>query len=218
MNVDAAPGAFDELRRVGVNLVPAVVVGGRAAHGWNPPAYAALLGVEYRPAEKLAPATLAARLDRNLATVEALLRALPGDRFGWKPPERDRSIGDLGFHVFRLALAFVDGMDRGHFPESWLQEHVPAEMGDGPAVARYGALVRARLTGWFQGAPPSEYARTIAVYYGPQSGHDLLERTTWHAAQHVRQLYDLFTRLDLTPPTPIPSDTFEGLPLPKALW
>jgi hypothetical protein len=218
VNVDAEPAAFEELRRVGVNLVPAVVLGDRAAHGWNPPAYAALLGIDYRPAEKLAPATLAARLDRVLAAVETLLAALPDDRFGWKPPERDRSIGDLGFHVFRLALAFVDAMDLGRFPESWLQEHVPPEMPDGPAVARYGALVRARLAGWFQGAAPAEYARTIAVYYGPQSGHDLLERTTWHAAQHVRQLYDLYQRLALTAPVPIPSETFAGLPLPHALW
>jgi len=58
----------------------------------------------------------------------------------------------------------------------------------------------------------------IKVYYGPQSGHDLLERTTWHAAQHLRQLYVLAERLAITPPAPMPSDAFEGLPLPDAIW
>ena len=58
----------------------------------------------------------------------------------------------------------------------------------------------------------------IRVYYGPQSGHDLLERTTWHAAQHLRQLYALSERLDIEPPVPMPSEAFKGLPLPAALW
>ena len=42
--------------------LPAVTVGDRAAHGWNPPAYAALLGIPYSGAVKLAPSELAKRL------------------------------------------------------------------------------------------------------------------------------------------------------------
>ena len=30
------------------------------------------------------------------------------------PPERKRSIRDLGYHIFRVGLSFVDTMDRGH--------------------------------------------------------------------------------------------------------
>ena len=66
-------------------------------------------------------------------------------------------------------------------------------------MARYGALVRARLGGWFEGAGAGEYARVIDVYYGPQSAHDLLERTVWHAAQHLRQLYVLAGELGVGP-------------------
>ena len=58
----------------------------------------------------------------------------------------------------------------------------------------------------------------IRLYYGPQSGHDLLERRRWHAAQHLRQLYALAERLEITPPAPMPADSFQGLPLPDALW
>ena len=58
----------------------------------------------------------------------------------------------------------------------------------------------------------------IDVYYGPQSAHALLERTTWHAAQHLRQLYALADRLAITPPAPLPTETFAGLPLPDSLW
>jgi hypothetical protein len=206
------------MARAGVPLVPAVIVGDRAVHGWNPRGYAELLGVAYEPGERLAPAELAARLDRILAATEALLRAVPDERIEWRPPERNRTLRNLGHHVFRLSVAFADGVDRGEFPQGWLQETAPPELRTGGDVARYGALVRARLQGWFAGAGADEYARVVQVYYGPQTGHELLERTTWHAAQHLRQLYDLAGRLGLRPPAPLPADALRGLPLPTAVW
>jgi hypothetical protein len=215
--VQADPAARAELARVGVSLVPAVVVGDRVAHGWNPEGYAALLGVAAPAAERLSPPVLAARLDRILAATQTLLAPMSAEQLAWRPPERDRTVRDLGHHVFRLSLAFVDGVDLGRFPESWLQEPAPPEMRDGGDLARYGALVRGRLSGWFEGAGGDEFERVIDVYYGPQSGHAMLERTTWHAAQHLRQLHDLAGRLGMTP-DPLPTDAFEGLPLPRAVW
>jgi hypothetical protein len=218
VNVDEDPAAGAELARLGVPRVPAVTVGDRVVHGWNPPAYAALLGVPYAPAAKLSPGELGQRLDRILDCTQELLRLVPERLMDWTPPERDRPLRDLGFHVFRLSLGFVDGMDLGEFPGGWLGERAPADLIDGAAIARYGALVRARIAGWFEGASLREFERVIRVYYGPQSGHDLLERTTWHAAQHLRQLYVLAERLAITPPVPLPVDAFEGLPLPESLW
>lgn len=218
MNVEGNEAAREELRRLGVPLVPAVLVGTRAVHGWNPAAYAALVGVEYKADSKLLPAELGRRLDRILGAAQRLIVQVPETRMAWKPPQRDRSLRDLGYHIFRLGLAFADGMDTGEFPEAWLQEPAPADLRDGAAIARYGALVRGRLSGWFEGAGSGEFARIIAVYYGPQSGHDLLERTTWHAAQHLRQLHALLEDLGVAPLDPLPAADFEGLPLPKSLW
>ena len=198
--------------------MPALTIGDRAAHGWNPPAYAELLGIPYSETVKLAPAVLAQRLDLFLDTNQQLMRIVPDRHMNWRPPERNRTLRNLGYHVFRLSLAFVDGMDMGEFPESWLLDEAPDDLTDGPSIARYGALVRGRITGWFEGASAAEFRRVIKVYYDPQTGHDLLERTTWHAAQHLRQLYVLADRLEIKPPVPLPVDAFKGLPLPDALW
>lgn len=199
-------------------LVPAVAVADRAVHGWNPAGYAGLLGVAYEAAPKLAPPILAARLDTVLDAAERLVRRIPDARLSWVPPERERSVRDLAFHVFRLSLAFVDAMDAGRMPEAWLQESTPEEMREARALASYGALVRGRLAGWFEGTAEAEFARTVEVYYGPQSGHDLLERTTWHAAQHLRQLHALAERMGVAPLDPLPVEAFRGLPMPAALW
>lgn len=219
MNIEGNPAGLDEFRALGVPGVPAVALpDGRVVHGWNPPGYAALVGVDYRPPVQLSPAELAARLDRILALTGRLMVALPPAALAHKPAKRDRDLLNLGFHVFRLSLAFADGMDMGEFPETWLQERAPADLADGAAVARYGALVRGRLGGWFEGAGAGEYARVIRVYYGPQTGHDLLERTTWHAAQHLRQLHVVATELGVGLPDPLPVADFEGLPMPASLW
>ncbi len=206
------------LRRLGVNLVPAVTVGDRVAQGWNPDAYAKLLGIDYSATPKFTPAELAGRLDRILETIERFVRVVPDEQLLFIPRERKRTIGQLAFHAFRLSLAFTEAMDRGELPEGLLQEEASPEMLNSVAIASYGALVRARLRGWFEGTPESDYARIIKVYYGPQSGHALLERTTWHAGQHLRQLYDLAGRLNVKPPAPLPVETLAGLPLPAALW
>ena len=169
-------------------------------------------------AAKLPPRELGARLDRILACAEGLVGSFPIRALDHKPPQRDRSVRDLAFHVFRLSLAYVDGMDMGELPESWLQEQAPPDLVDGPAIARYGALVRGRVSGWFEGAALSEFARTIQVNHEAQNGHELLERTTSHAARHLRQLYALAGDLGLMPPQPLPTSDFEGLPLPVGLW
>jgi hypothetical protein len=174
--------------------------------------------VPYDGKVQLPPRELARRLDRILESGQALLTRLSASQLDVVPPERKRSIRDLGFHVFRVGLSFVDTMDRGGMPDTWFEEQAPAEMREGADVARWGALVRGRIAGWFEGAGDDEFERVLQIYYGPQGAHDLLERTAWHCAQHLRQLYVLADRLGVTAPAPLPTAAFEGLPLPDALW
>jgi hypothetical protein len=174
--------------------------------------------VDHAAGAKLPPRELGARLDRFLACAGTLVASLPVRALDFTPPQGDRSVRDLAFRIFRLALAYVDGMDVGRLPESWLEEKAPPDLVDGPAVGRYGALVRGRVSGWFEGAGPTEYARTIQAFDGPQNGYDLLERTTWQAARHLRQLHALAGDLGVAPPEPLPISDFDGLPMPASVW
>ena len=169
-------------------------------------------------ATRLPPAELGRRLDRILASTERLITEIPESHMDHAPAEREGTIRDLAYHVFRVALAFADGMDLGRLPKEWLEARAPGDLRDGRAIARYGALVRGRLGGWCEGAAPQEYTRTIAVYDGPQSGHDLLACTTRHAAQHLRQLHALLGAIGRPPREPLPRADFDGLPLPASLW
>jgi hypothetical protein len=152
---------------------------------------------------RLDPGELGRRLDDILAAGERMIRPVP-------EADLDPALRDLAFRLFRLGLGFADGMDLGRFPEDWRHEAAPADLLDGASVARYGALVRGRLGGWFEGAGPREFTRVIAGHDGPRPGHELLERVTVAAADTLRALHDALTRRGLAPPAPLPA-ALDGL-------
>lgn len=216
MDTEATPEAKQELARLGVPAVPAVVAGGRAVHGWNPKALADLVGVPYDAGPALSPAELVRRLDRVLAAAARAMRQVPPGHLGMTHPGRDRPVRQLGYHVFRLSRAFGDAMRERRLPKVWLDEEAPPSLADGPAIAEYGERVRIELAAHF--ARPGAWDGDVETYYGSQTGHQLLERTTWHAAQHVRQLYALLERMGVTPEAPLGEADYAGLPLPAEIW
>ena len=214
IDVAAEPGAWEDLRRLGIPLVPAVVAGDGAVHGWNPRALADLVGVAYSQPERLAPPELAARLDRVLAVAQGAILQVPPDRLDDPPSRgRDRSVRQLAYHIFRLSLAYPEAIASRRLPEAWLQEESPPELRDPAALASYGERVRERIRAWL--VRPDAWEGTIETYYGAQTGPELLERTVWHAAQHVRQLHAFLERLGTAPLDPLTDADLRGLPLPE---
>lgn len=217
VDVEATPGAWERLRALGVTHVPAVVEGGRAVAGWNPRRLADLLRVTYT-ADPLPPDELFRRIDRILGAAELAARQLPDAALATTIPGREsRTVRQLAHHVFRLALAFTEGLDARRLPEAWVQEDPPASLADGSAIARFGAEVREAMRRC--AAQPRAWDAEIDTYYaGPQSAHQVLERTTWHAAQHARQLQSLLPGMGVTVGQPLVDADYAGLPMPKALW
>jgi len=166
----------------------------------------------------LPPSELGARLDRILTHGVTLVAGLPGRALDETPLQIEGSVRDLAFRLFRRSLAYVDGMDMGELRGAWLREPVPPDLVDGPAVARYGALVRGRVAGWFEGAGIREFARTISTESGTDNGHALLERTVAQAAQCLRQLHAVSRPSSGKTINLLSLPDFEGLPLPASPW
>ena len=149
--------------------------------------------------EDTRPSALATRLDRALAEGERLIALVPEAQIDFTSRTSDRSLRDVAYQLFRQSLAFVDALDRGRLVSSWLTEKAPPDLDDGRAIARYGALVRGRLAGWFEGAGPAEYSREIDVDHGSELAQDMLERTTRRAAELLHQLRAAIRELGLMP-------------------
>ena len=215
-DVENEPERKRDLEPFGGVRVPATIFEGKIVHGWNPKALAELVHVEWREQEVLPPVELARKLDMVLAATQRAMRQIPREHLGMKKEGRDRTVHQLGFHIFRLSAGFVDTREQGHLGSNVYEERAPAEMADGEAVARYGEGVRARIAeyvkrpGWCDGS--------VSTYYGPQPTHAFMERTTWHAAQHLRQVYWFLEQMKVRADAPLTDADLAGLPFPREVW
>jgi hypothetical protein len=83
-----------------------------------------------------------------------------------------------------------------------------------PMAARYSNGCAA----WWADFEGKDCLQEIDSYYGKQPLHNVLERRTWHPAQHVRQLMLLLRDDGIEPDGPLSEADFAGLPLPKKPW
>ena len=215
-DVENQPESKRDLEPFGGVRVPATIFEGKIVHGWNPKALAELVHVEWRGEEPLPPAELARKLDMVLAATQRAMRQIPREHLGMKKEGRDRTVHQLGFHVFRLSAGFVDTREQGHLGSTVFEERAPAEMADGEAVARYGEGVRARIAGYVK--RPGWCDGSVSTYYGPQTAHAFMERTTWHAAQHLRQIYWFLGEMRVKADAPLTDADLAGLPFPREVW
>jgi hypothetical protein len=205
-----------DLAAFGIPRAPAVIVGDKAVHGWNPKGVAELVGVTYDDAEKLTCEQLAERLDTILVATQRALRQIPEAHLGFKWPGRDRTILQLGYHIFRIALTYRDTREQGMLQEYWFGENPPSEMQTGAAVADFGEQARMQMAEWLQGQ--GVFDGMCETYYGPQSAPELFERTVWHTAQHLRQIYVMLETVGVPPQGPLTEADYQGLPLPASIW
>ncbi len=218
INVHGNPAGQREMEQLGIKLVPATVLGEQVVHGWNPAALAEMFDIEFSDIPYLNPEELAELLDSILYNNQHLIKKVPADKLDLKYPGRDRALRDLSWHIFRLSLAFVDCMEQGKFEADWLREDSPPDIVTGVDVADYGDRSRKRITEWMQSAPPETFQTVAHTYYGDITVHQLLERTSWHAGQHLRQVYDLLETSTFLPANSLPMELFEGLPMLDEVW
>ena len=212
-------GGMAALAALGARSVPVVALGDRFVFGQQMEDVAGLIGLDYDPTPDLSPAELVARLDTVLAAAQRLIRQLPHHVLDQDVRERKRSHRELAHHIFRIAHGFLDAAETGGTLElAHLNAPPPAAMTTVDQIADYGATVRRRIADWWQAEADKDAGRTMATYWGKQTLHSVLERTTWHPAQHVRQLAMVLEGLGIVPDAPLGESDLAGLPLPEKVW
>ena len=208
-----------ELRDLGARSVPVVSRGARFVFAQVIKDVVDFLDLSDDTAPELSPADLAARLDRILEGAIRLTRQMPDERLEDVLPNRPRSWRVLMHHVFQIPVAFLD-MD-GH-GRTLTYESMTAPPPDGmrtsAAIADHGEKVRARCSAWWDRAGDSDFSGRVPTYFGGTTRHEMLERTVWHTAQHVRQVASLLERAGVAPDRPPTGDDLRGLPLTDKVW
>ena len=216
VNVLENSKGMDELRALGARSVPIVSRGREYTLCQSIADVAKFVGISADLAPSLPPEQLFAKFMNVLVAASRYTRQFPHDRLRDPFRGRDRTLGDTAFHVFRVAeMGLTTAQGTPLRPEGFADK-APASWG-APEIAAWGDEVRGRLETWWEDADRS-LAFRVRTYYGEKSMHEVLERTAWHAAQHVRQLMLMLEGNGVAPDRPLTGADLAGLPVPDDPW
>jgi hypothetical protein len=145
-----------------------------------------------------------------------LIPLMPADRLDIHVPGRPRSYRTLAFHLFRVVQAFLDANEGTTLVQAMFREEPAPDAGTAELVA-YGSDILRRFRAW-RDQGRIDGAKPLSTYYGSQSLHELMERTTWHCGQHVRQYMMLLEKEGVSHHRPLVATDFARLPMPQDVW
>ena len=207
------------MRALGARSVPVVARDGRFVYAQVISEVTAFLGLKESGAPVLGPAALAARADAVLGTAARLVRQLPDAALENVLPNRPRSWRVLAHHVFQIPVAFLEMEEKGTRLEYEVMVAPPPEdMRTSASIADFGEAVRERFARWWARSAGADFTQRVDTYFGGTSRHEMLERTVWHAAQHVRQLAALLESIGVAPERPLGAAEIRDLPLTDRIW
>ncbi len=213
MNVLEDPNGLAELQKLGARSVPVLSRGDKFTFGQSTKQIVDFLGLNEKSGPELTTDELVARIDKYMGAALELIPLMPADRLATHVPGRPRSYRTLSFHLFRVVAAFLDANDgvtlvREAFGEEPKPDATTAEL------VAYGESVRKRFRDWWAKGDTAP-AKQLPTYYGAQSLHELMERTTWHCGQHVRQYMMLLEKEGVSHHQPLKPPDFTKLPFPQ---
>ena len=209
---------MEQLKAMGLRNVPVVAIGDRYTFAQNLKDVAKFVGVELNRDQLPAP-VLVTRYDSILATAQRLVQQVPIDKMAERViPNRPRLIRPFLYHIFRIGESFLIAYEGKQYSNTLANAEPPESLHTPAEIAAYGGRVREQLTHWWSSTADRGLEKRIDTYYGVQVAHDVFERTTWHSAQHSRQLAAVLQRFGIEPEQPSTPAQTAGLPLPEGLW
>ncbi len=217
VDITTDPDGPAALEALGVRTVPVVARGERWTTGVRLDRVAELLGLDHDDTPSLAPAELVATLDVVLTTMVRLTRQIPPDRLLDPLPNRDRSYLALANHVAEIANGFNE-VTTGAGLSGERAAAVPETNLDVDELTARVEEIKAKIVSWWRDTDDPSCSRLVDTFAGEQDLHRVLERTTWHCAQHGRQLAMVLELLGVVPDRPLGPAELDGLPLPTDVW
>lgn len=213
-------GALAQLEALGAQSIPIVARGNSFVFAQSLPQVAEFLGLAADVPKRLPADVLMSRWTYFLETAYAATAQIPPQHLALRPvPERDRSVRALAYHIFQVPEAFiatvVDGL------EDWTiiaNEPAPKTVQSVEDILAYARRMTARLQQWWRELNDKTCQWPVKTFYGEQPAVELLERQTWHSAQHARQLQTVLESFQVPLTNTIKASAYEGLPMPAGLW
>jgi len=215
------PTGKEQLLKLGVQTVPVLARSDQYIFCQNLEDVAEFVGLQGTGHTPLPPRALFTKWTIVLRAAQRYIRQIPNARLNDRAIDnRDRSIRLLSHHIFRIGEAFLETAIDG--VEYWVQlANVPPQDGiytTGDEIASYGNSVIERIENWWTRLDDKSCQQKVKTFYGTPPMHQLFERSTWHSAQHTRQMIAVLERFGIEPDVRLTAEDLVGLPLPEGIW
>lgn len=221
VNVSTEIGAREALARRGIRSIPVLVRGKAHVFAQSLDEVTQFVGHRYDAPPKMLPSFLFERWIFLLDLAGRYMQACPAALYSADVlKERRRPIGELAFHVFQVADAFLVTMQTGA-SEWFVRASGPADLDtalDKPRLLAYGTCVTEGLKQYADKATTPFRDEPRALEGGLRSTYEFLDRSSWHSAQHVRQLANVLARDGVPLDPPWDEQYLTGLAVPVNLW
>ena len=216
------PTAQERLGKLGARTVPVLAQGDQYIFCQNLEDVAEFVGLQGSGHTPLPPTALMTKWITVLRAAQRYIRQLPNDRLAERAIDnRNRSLRLLSHHIFRIGEAFLETAIDGVEYRTNNANVAPPEDGTCAAaeeIAAYGDAIVERLENWWSQLEDKSCQQPVKTFYGTPPMHQLFERSTWHSAQHTRQLMAVLERFGIEPRGRLTAEDLAGLPLPQGLW
>jgi hypothetical protein len=211
----------EQLLQLGVRTVPVLARDGQYIFCQNLEDVAEFVGLPGTGHTPLPPEALLTKWTVVLRAAQRYIRQIPNERLNERAIDnRDRSIRLLSHHIFRIGEAFLETAIDGVEYRVQLA-NVPPKEGTyttGEEIASYGNSIIERIENWWTHLEDKSCQQKIKTFYGTPPMHQLFERSTWHSAQHTRQMIAVLERFGIVPNGRLTAEDLAGLPLPEGIW
>ena len=218
INIADDPSGLEQLSKYGIKTVPILTQGDRFIFAQVLGEVACFLGLEEDSVQPLPIHELVLKLRMVLAAAQRYVHQIPVSHLDHVLPGRIRTYRELGYHIFRIAECFLEAAAGTTLTDEDLNAPPCEDLQTGADIAEYGQGVLGAVEAWWRNTRDDKKGESIATYFGKQTLQIVLERTTWHSAQHARQLMMVLNKLGIEPDGPLLPDDLAGLPLPNQVW
>lgn len=193
--------------------MPVVALGGQGVQAVDLRSVAQLLNFPYDDEPQLSPSALKHRLVALLKWLDDFSQSCPMDLHNLKIEGRERSLWDIVEHIVEISRIYKAVAAN--------QRQFDASAADANSTTHYTVLsVLGEINRLIDQIEQEKcnYDKELDTYFGHATLHWVLERTTWHTAQHLRQLEDMVLRSGMDTIPSLDKSLLTELPLPTSVW
>jgi hypothetical protein len=217
------PEVEKELRELGFDVVPVIVVdGAHAIAGFDVPALERALGIDADAPRDLPASELLEKYRAFFLSAKRAVLQIPNEELDWVTPQDERrgqTLRQLAFHLFDRPDVCMDAARTGRYTYEMCHqyEHLANGYRTTQEIVEYADAIESRLIDFLTNRAELT-DKVVETYFGPKTVGKLLNMALVGTGLRIKQTYHFLRAIGVEPENPMREEEFAGVPVPKKIF